>query len=168
MKLLPEFNQDYECQRLMFGLASILRQDVMKLPGVNHNLRTETKNFQVVLNALPVLLKEMVNLSSKTLVLREKDDEEEAEEEEDGDQRKALLQIMAGANGGVDNLEEDDDDEDDEDFNYLEELEPTEKGQYKSPLEDQCEVLYLRETLTGNENFRNVFIYFSSFTTKST
>lgn len=35
MKLLPEFNQDYECQRLMFGLASILRQDVMKLPTVN-------------------------------------------------------------------------------------------------------------------------------------
>lgn len=88
----------------------------------------------------------MVNLSSKTLVLREKDDDEEAEEEDDGD-RKNLLQIMAG--NGVDNLEEDDDDEDDEDFNYLEELDPTEKGEYKSPLEDLCEVLYLRETLSA-------------------
>lgn len=81
----------------------------------------------------------MVNLSSKTLVLREKDDEEEAEEDEE--EKKTLLQIMG------DPIEEDDDDEDDEDYNYLDELEPTEKGEYKSPLEEQCEVLYLQDTL---------------------
>jgi len=32
--LLPEYTQDFECQRIMFGLASILRVDVRKLPQV--------------------------------------------------------------------------------------------------------------------------------------
>jgi len=34
IQLLPEYTQDFECQRIMFGLASILRVDVTKLPPV--------------------------------------------------------------------------------------------------------------------------------------
>ena len=35
IELLPEFNNDYELQRLMLGLASMLRVSVGNLPGVH-------------------------------------------------------------------------------------------------------------------------------------
>jgi len=138
--LLPEYTQDFECQRIMFGLASILRVDVRKLP-------------QLLIDSLPGLFQEMVKLSAKIMEIKENGEyEDEAEEDVDAE-KKALHKLQKAnqrnANEGIDvlNDEEDDDDEDDEDYNDLEGFEQDEKGEYSSPLEDICEVLFFKETL---------------------
>lgn len=37
IQLLPEYTTDFECQRIMFGLASLLRIDITNFPQVIYN-----------------------------------------------------------------------------------------------------------------------------------
>lgn len=39
VEILPEYNQDWDCQRNMFGLASIFKLNVSSIPQVKHSLK---------------------------------------------------------------------------------------------------------------------------------
>jgi len=136
-EVLSEYNEDFECQRIMLGLSSLLKVDVSNFP-------------QVIIGLLPNLLREMVKLSNKILEIREKAEyEDEAEEDEEEKKTLQRLQrINQNNEQGVDvQNEEDDDDDDDSNYNDLDEFEADAKGTYNSPLEDICEILHFKESL---------------------
>ncbi len=75
--LLSEYTQDFECQRIMFGLASILRIDVNQLPNVIINRLLFNELSKLILTALPGLLKEIVKLSNKIVEIKDNGDFED-------------------------------------------------------------------------------------------
>lgn len=63
-EVMNEYGQDFELQRIVIGLSSLLKVDITNYP-------------QFILGLLPNLLKEMVKLTSKILSIRDDADYEE-------------------------------------------------------------------------------------------
>lgn len=164
--MLDSFKHDYECERVMMGLASIFRANIAELPDL-------------VRMSLPGLIQKLIPLSSRILVLRVEDinskgddDDEEDEEDflgiDDDDDDKVMertfkkLEKFHAQNGtpfvdkevfdkvGFNNIDDDDADDLDagakfDDYKALEWLQG--EGKYDSPFDGQCEIKYLQESL---------------------
>jgi hypothetical protein len=138
IELLPEFTVDFELRRILIGFSSLIRVNISELPTL-------------VLNSLPQLLHEMINLTSKILNQRENEvsDNSEAEEDNEEEYNKTVkkLENFNKKQTTSNNDEDDDDYEDDDDGDYEGLDYANSNPLYDSPLQDLCEVLYFKESL---------------------
>lgn len=146
---IPEFSNDYEKERILYGLSSLLALKKNEMPNCVN---------------IPQIMKLAAKISNEIVKLRTQDDTATDNQGSTsmkkglhyGTDVKDAYQMFKQQTNNI-NLNKEDilnmsDDSDDSDWDENEMFEEMEGFQYDSPLESSCSVIFLKDVLAQKQN----------------